>query len=382
MIEAAGATTAGQLSERLRGRRAEIEQTLLTRVHAVSDPRGVGDPEYALGLRTAVGVALDYALDSLDAGEARRPLPPPELIDQARAAARNGISLDTVLRRYFAGYTLLTDCLVREARVGQVGLVETMRALAALFDRLVATVTAAYSVEASERLNTARRRHVERIGQLLRGELAEASELDYPFLGWHLGILASGLRASEAIRELAGRVECRPLLAQPSGDVIWAWLGSHRPLDPGWLLAEGHPQAAIALGEPAEGMVGWRATHRQAVAALPVALRGKENAVRYGDVALLAASLRDAVLGDSLRGLYLAPLARKRDRGEALRQTLRAYLDAGGSASSAAIALGVNRNTVAARVRAAEEVIGRRLPGCAAELDVALRLAELRDPPS
>jgi hypothetical protein len=39
----------------------------------------------------------------------------PILLVQARLAARSDVSLDIVLRRYFAGYSLLGDFLVGEA---------------------------------------------------------------------------------------------------------------------------------------------------------------------------------------------------------------------------------------------------------------------------
>jgi hypothetical protein len=55
------------------------------------------------------------------------------------------------------------------------------------------------------------------------------------------------------------------------------------------------------MGEPARGIDGWRLSHRQAKAALPTALRAPEAFVRYGDVALLAATLADDLLATSLR---------------------------------------------------------------------------------
>lgn len=369
------------LAERLRERRDEIEQTLLTRVYAISDPAEVRDPEYGLGLRTTVTAALNYALEALGTSEAHRPPLPAELPGQARAAARAGVSLDTVLRRYFAGYTLLTDCLVREAQKGDAELAETMRAQAELFDRLVAAVTEAYVAESKERCKSTERRRAERVKRLLRGELVDAAELRYSLEGWHLGVVASGPGVEDVVREIIERLECPFLLIRPGGGVVWAWLGARQAPDPEQLRLDraSHVGVAIALGEPGEGVRGWRSSHRQAAAALSVARRAGGGVVRYGEVALLAASLRDEVLADSLRELYLEPLAGGRDGGEALRGTLRAYLDAGGSTSSAAAALGVNRNTVAARLRAVEESLGKPLLRCVGSLDLALRLAELEE---
>jgi DNA-binding PucR family transcriptional regulator len=137
----------------------------------------------------------------------------------------------------------------------------------------------------------------------------------------------------------------------------------------------------FVLGEPAGGLEGWRMTHRQAQAALLVARRRPQRVTRYGDVALLAAALGDELLGRSLVGIYLAPLVHARG-GEVLPQSLRAYLAAGCSVSSAAAALGVTRRTVESRLRTIEQKLGRTLHPCFAELEVALLLDELAPAPS
>ena len=46
----------------------------------------------------------------LEAGERRTPVVPPALLAQARLDARDGVPLDTVLRRYFAGNALFGGC--------------------------------------------------------------------------------------------------------------------------------------------------------------------------------------------------------------------------------------------------------------------------------
>jgi DNA-binding PucR family transcriptional regulator len=62
-----------------------------------------------------------------------------------------------------------------------------------------------------------------------------------------------------------------------------------------------------------------------------------------------------------------------------LRETLRAYIDAGCSATSATSTAGVSRHTVESRVHKAEQLIGRAIRTCIPELDVALRFEELAD---
>ncbi|HZE05289.1 MAG TPA: helix-turn-helix domain-containing protein [Solirubrobacteraceae bacterium] len=98
--------------------------------------------------------------------------------------------------------------------------------------------------------------------------------------------------------------------------------------------------------------------------------------MHYADVALLATALSNELLADTLRESFLAPLEAERDGGAAWRRTLRAYLDTGHNASTAAAALGVSRKTVSARLRAIEARLGRSLDSCAAELEVALALHE------
>lgn len=374
------------LFARLQARRPEIEQATLTRIYSVSDPSEATDPEYAEGLRAAVSAALDYGFTGIERGEERASPLPAVLLIQARLAARNSITLDTVLRRYFAGYTLLGDFLMQEAEAGDLlgaaALKRVLRAHAALFDRLIVAVTDEYTREAEARLDTAEQRRAERIERLLAGELLDTFELQYDIDAYHLGAIAAGLGAAEAIRDLAKALDRRLLLIRRGEGTVWAWLGGRRTLDVKDLerlvSQKSRPaQVSLAIGEPGQGLAGWRLTHQQARAALPIALRSPQSFIRYADVALLASMLQDDVLATSMRELYLAPLSNERDGGTVLRQTLRAYFTAERNVSSAAAALGVSRQTVINRLRVIEERLTRPLGNCAAEMDAALRLEDL-----
>jgi PucR C-terminal helix-turn-helix domain/GGDEF-like domain len=380
-----------ELSARLRERRGEIEQAVLTRAFAVtdtSDPVDLEslDPEYLQGLRAAIGVAVDFGLEVIERGEERAPPPPPVLLAQARLAARYGIGLDTVLRRYSAGYVLLTDYLVEEA--GRQGLrgAELQRLLRAqaVLDRLLAAVGEEYSREAAERPSSSEERRAERVERLLAGELLDTSDLAYELGCSHLAAIASGEGAREALRELASTFGARLLSVRREDGMLWAWLGSREPLEMCALhryATERWPAGVRAvIGEQGEGLEGWRLSHRQAKAALPVAQRSPEPFLRYVDVALLAAVLQDELLATSLRKLYLEPLEAERDGGKVAIETLRAYFAAGRNVSSAAAALGVSRQAVGNRLRAVEATVGRPLSSCGPELEAALGLAALRKP--
>lgn len=374
-----------ELAKRLRSRREEIEAAVLTRVYAISDPAKTADPTYPEGLRSAVAAALDYGLAGVEPGEERPPPAPTPLLAQARLAARNDVSLDTVMRRYFAGYVLLGDFLVEEAQRGEpirgIELKNLLRVQASRFDRLLTAIGEEHGREADTRgEQTSGERRSRLIERLLAGELLDASELAYELEGFHLGAIVSGSGAEGIARELSGLLDRRLLLVPHGEEGVWLWLGGRRAFEPEELrrltCTELPAGASLSLGEPGEGLAGWRLTHRQAKAALPIALR-EAGPIRYCEVAVLASVLQDDLLCTSLHRLYRAPLETGRDGGEAARETLRAYFATDRNISSTAARLGVSRRTVARRLRAIEERLGRRLDDAPVGLEIALRLDRL-----
>lgn len=371
---------------RLLARRAEIEQTILARVFSVSDPAEVSDPAYVDGLRSAVSSALHYAIGAIEDADSQPGPIPSGLLTQARLAARNGVSLDTVLRRYFAGYTLLNDVLIPEAEAGGLLGGEELhgmrRSQAELFDRLIAAVIVEYRSEVEAKSRSGQQRRAKCVEKLLAGELADVAELDYDLHAVHIGAIVAGPGAEAAIRELSKTLDRRLLLLPRGEGSVWAWLGGQHGVDNDELerltSVSWPAHVLLAIGEPGRDLTGWRLSHRQAAAALPVAQRGSQSVIRYSEVALLASMLQDEVLVTSLEDIYLSPLGKERDGGTALRQTLRAYFAAERNVSSAAASLKVTRHTVTNRLHAVEERLGRSLGTCAAEMEAALRLEELR----
>jgi hypothetical protein len=355
----------------------------------VSDPSGVGGPDYVVGLREAVSAALDYGLAAIRE-EARGEPVPLALLEQARAAARNGVSLDTVLRRYLAGYTLLCDQVLLEGErdPGLDGheLRRALRAQSGKLDHLLAVVTEAYMAEVTSRQATSEGRRAERVRRLLEGGLIDAAEIGYELEGWHLGVVAGGPSAARAVRELVALLDRRPLLVPAGGGTAWGWLRGREPVpvddvrDRSVSLLERFPGVSVAVGEPAEGVDGLRLTHRQARAAFPIATHAKGRLVSYSEVAIVAAAWQDEVLARSLSRMFLAPLASERGGGAILLTTLRAYFDAARNAASAASRLSVSRQTVSTRLRAIEDHLGRPLDTCGPEAETALALWELGHP--
>jgi hypothetical protein len=378
------ARASADLGARLRERRSEIERAVLTRIYGVADP-GNAEPEYLEGLKTAVSAGLEYGICVVERCEERLAVPP-ALLSQARLAARARVDLETVLRRYVAGYNLLSDFVFEEVEAGVIppgsGLKPLMRAQANAFERLVASISSEYSREANCRRITAEQRRTDCVEALLAGELVDAADLGYNFDMYHLGLIVSGPGASRLLQRISRTLD-RNLLAVPSGaSVVWGWLGGRKPLQPDdvehCLSHEWPPGTTLALGEVARGLAGWRVTHRQAKAAQNVMIRGSKKCARYADVALVASVSKDELLSASLSEIYLSPLAAGPDDGDALRETLRAFFAADRNVSSAAAALGINRHTVTNRLRTVEERLGRSLNSCATEVDLALRLEKLQ----
>jgi PucR C-terminal helix-turn-helix domain/GGDEF-like domain len=371
---------------RLYSRRVELERAILRRCREiVSDRSHLEDPEYASGLRAAIASIVEYALVGIGQGQEWWGPIPSAAIAQAQRAARIGVSLDTVLRRYFAGYALVWDFVMEEAaRGGLLGHGDSLRRAqtshASLLDRLLIAVTDQYGREVERARRSPELRRAELVLRLLAGGHADSAEVGYQLDAWHLGVIARGKNARGAVRDLAAALD-RELLAVSRGEeTVWGWLGGRQRLgsDIERLLPATWPaDVSLAMGEPGRGVEGWRLTHGQAQAALRVVLRRPQRLTRYVDVALLAAGLDDEVLARSLVEIYLSPLG---DRGSELRATLHAYFVASRSASSAATSLGVVRQTVENRLRTAEQAIGQPLHACLSDLEVALCLDELNEP--
>ena len=93
---------------RLRERRGqEIEAATLPRVLAVSACRRRRAPSTPRACAPPSRPRSTTASRRSSEASAAAPPPPAALLAQARLAARSGVGLDTVLRRYFAGHTLL-----------------------------------------------------------------------------------------------------------------------------------------------------------------------------------------------------------------------------------------------------------------------------------
>ncbi len=377
--------------EPLQARRAEIVQAIYDRVlHSVPDPVDKKSAEYQTGLQAAISAGFDYCLAGLEGGPEWSGSVPTDAVTQARRAARYGVSLGTVLRRYVAGHGRLGEFVADEiARSGLSGDVSVLQSLHRLQETLLERITAVVECEYNrelERIGRSPQQHrMEIVKRLLSGSTIDPGELvglDYEFNApWHLGLIAKGNRVDEVLRKLNGRFGHKLLMVACDDEVVWAWLGGLRKLSVSdverFLSATGKTSAMLAIGEPGRGIKGWRQTHEEAEIAFTIALRKPRELTRCADILPEAAILENEAMAKLMVRTYLAPLGTLRKNGEIARETLRAYFEYERNISCAATALRVVRRTVENRLREIEDVLGRPLHSCFAGLEIALRLEAL-----
>ncbi len=256
---------------------------------------GGGDARYVAGLREAVAAAVGHVLEAIELGDVEAAAVPGAVLVQARRAARAGVGLETVLRRYVAGHTLLGELVVEEVGRRSVPgggemLGEIARVQLGVLDRLLVAIAAEYGRELQGGDGSPGWRLFERVRDLLEGEGEgedgdgdgdrdrdgdgdggdaegvvgrEGGERDaglgYALDGWHLGVIARGARAREAVLGFAGVLE-RPLLCVSDGDeVVWGWVGGRTvpgrsELDRALGVLGSIEGVVCACGEPARGI--------------------------------------------------------------------------------------------------------------------------------
>lgn len=370
-----------ELVERLRLRSPELEEAVLARVLTLSAPASGQDPEYIKGLRETVTETISYALKAIEDGEAWSEPVPLAAVGQARRAARHGVSLDTVLRRYAAGDRTFAMYVVDEAEDLPRDLrQEIQRTHSVPIDRLMATVASEYEGELARVRQSPTHQLQRRIRRLLAGDLDSDCELSYRFGGWHVGLITSDSQAGVWGKVIASRLDCQLLFVGALEDGAWLWLGRNRKLlveevEEALKMAKVDLRVPLVLGEARLGLDGWRQTHAEALAALRTVVVPSPRITRCRDVALVAAVMKDPALTRSLVSSYLSPLdSESTTSGAKFRKTLRAYFTKGQNMSAAASLLGLERRTVRSHLEEIEALLGRPVTDCHAELQVALEV--------
>jgi hypothetical protein len=334
--------------------------------------------------------------------------PPPAAVEYAREFVRRGVTIDTLLRTYHVGHATFFRNIVVLVDREVIDPGQAKRAIEAAanwtFDYVQALNRGLVARYGEERVAWIRSAAAIR-SETLRALLAE-DPIDPQTAGERLGYnldrrhvafvvwlsddatavkdlaslervafdLARSLGGAQALvvplgaRLVAGWIPLGDSLAAPgAGSSIRLGIGSHEPI-------------LAAVGTAARGVAGFCDSHRDALNARRVAqLAGRRagSVTRYEDVALTALTSVDLELARRFVTAELGPLAAQDDDTLRLTATLRVYLEERGSPRRAAERLGVHENTIKARVRTINELLGHPCGERVGELLVALRLAPL-----
>jgi hypothetical protein len=249
-------------------------------------------------------------------------------------------------------------------------------------DLLSDYVAAVYREEAIRLRGDGRQRKFEAVKLLLKGDPADlqgsAGMLDLELGQHHLGLVSWGESGEQAARELASVLGRRLLLVAPLAGTWWGWISGTRPL-------EGTARRAIERFEPAQGAglsigmeefgeEGFRVTHRQAQRARLLAPETEPSLTLYADVAVEALATENTEEARNFISRELGAIGDDSPTSQRIRETLTAYFAAEHNAASAAASLGIHQQTVANRLRAAEERLGHPISARRIELELALRL--------
>lgn len=309
---------------------------------------------------------------------------PPATADGVRLALAVDAPVTVILQCCRAGHAALaeaslaaTEDVVLRSRVS--------RFLFGYEKRCAHLIEELYNRE-SERSRRAGQAHLlELVGRVLRStaESGTVEDLEWDMAAWHVGIVATGPHVDDSLERLRDRLASRLLHAAPDASTRWSWLGFGTD-DAADVMSRVAgfvplPGDQLCVGMPAQGVEGFRATHREALWCRRVArLTGRPVTV-HDDVAAEALALTDLDAASHFVTQTLGLLTSANGRFGTLIATLEAYFAAGENAASAAARLDVYERTVTNRLRAAERHLGVRVSDHRLELELALRLRRLLD---
>ncbi len=330
--------------------------------------------------------------------------PPSAAVEYARRLAQRGVPVNALVRAYRLGQdTLLRRSLGEVRRQGgdpEVASLAAQRIVEITFayiDWMSQRVVISYENERDRWLQNRNAVRAARTRELLAGNsvdmAAAQAALGYRLAQHHLGIVIwtraetpgeDKLSPLERFAiSLGERVSCpaRPLFVPCDDSSAWAWLpiGRRADIEPEVIrqAADSGRRVMVAVGEPAQGIDGFRITHTQAVQTQAVALLGGANAPQvtmFGQVGVAALLSADVEAARAWVSQVLGPLATDDDHCARLRETLRVFLATGGSYTASATQLAMHKNSVKYRVEKAGQERGRPIHGDRLDVELALHV--------
>ena len=331
-------------------------------------------------------------------------VPPPPVTEEAKRAvgyyAEHDVPVERILRGIRFGHAEMSTAFLTACESLIADPEERATTASAVSARLFEHVDR-YGEEGIERYRTLReywatsstalsRRLVESIlaGDTDTGSADGAgtdAELPYELDQLHRAVIitrtiptASGLQqvAHHILRRLGAGSQ---LIVPMSATTVWAWAGRRRPAGTGHPAPEGLDGFRIAVGREAASVAGFRDSHRDATEVHGLLeLRDRQaDAMVFDEVELAVLLARDLPAARRFVDRVLGPLAETNQRNQDITDTVKAYLDLGGSPSAVAERLNLARNTVSARIARASTALNRDIGVDSADLHAALTLVEV-----
>lgn len=357
-------------------------------------------PQTRAAVRSTLIAFLEMARSP---GRSESPRLPADAVAYARAFVQRRVPVVILLRTYLLGYRELWRSWAAAIRAGSSDEALQLRALDAgadvffsFIDGLTTGIVEVFETEQakwSRSLSAIRTELVEAILDEKPVDVAEAERAFLYRLGEsHLGVVVWSSadpqsvqhdRLEQTWQQLAqGAGMGQSLVVYAGRRVIWGWFGGpHERVAKladtleGWEIPEA--EVGVAIGEPGEGQVGFRDTHRQALHARRVAVMGGRESTRvarFKRLAVPALASIDPSLSSYFVRHQLGRLAGDSDLAARLRGTLETYFEERESAAATGRRLGIHSNTVTYRLRQIEELLGYPPDEQRLELQLALRL--------
>jgi hypothetical protein len=392
-----------ELAEELLPTAPALAKGMADHLHAtMPELAEVDDEELRAETVASCAANIDQVLRLLRLGAgADEAVVPVDAAEYVRGYVRRGISLPGLLRTYRLGHGWLWD---RWSRALQ-DRIEDHDELAAASDASGAFMFAyvdgvsgvlveEYGTERERMMRGAAQLRAQTVRAILAGDTIDeevaVARLGYELRRHHVALRvwssASEVRGLErAASEAAAALGAGDPLVVPTGVAsLDVWSGSFEPVGTQPLEAYEPPEGVrVAFGAPAHGVAGFRRSNAQAAQATRIATLAGDAArpvTGYPRVELVSLLANDLPRAREFVATQLGPLAAPTEPAERLRETVLAFLAAAGSATRVAKELFVHQNTVAYRVKRAEELLGRRVMDSPVELTCALTLTAALGP--
>jgi hypothetical protein len=307
-------------------------------------------------------------------------VPPPQAVAFARELARRNVPMAELARAYRLVQHAMWRFGAREIRARMRGEAAVAEAIEDFTDAtfmtgeaLMASAMDRYAIERDRWVRSADAVRRATVEELLRGGVADvgaaSGRLRYELRREHVAFVVWAEDDEAVLESAAAAVGGQGALLVPLAVGVVAGWCPPSALDP----VAPHDGTRVAVGAPGEGLEGFRRSHAEALEARRVArLGGLEGVTRYDDVALVALLTKDLEQARAFAARRLGALTAAGRDTERLAETVLTVLQEQGSPRHAAQRLGVHENTVAKRVRVAEQALGRRIDEHPAELHAAL----------